>query len=114
MTRYPDADHLAAAAGLAPVLYQTGRTHFVTRPLGGNKALKRVAYQSAFATIKWPGASRTYYDRRRAEGKSHQQAVLALAKERLIVLHAMLRDQRPYHAPLPSAPDGRRPHRHAA
>jgi transposase len=52
MARYRDGHHWAAVAGLAPVLRQTGRTRFITRPLGGNKALKRVLYQSAFATLK--------------------------------------------------------------
>lgn len=35
-----------------------------------------------------------FYDRKRAEGKSHKQAVLALARRRLDVLWALIRDQR--------------------
>ena len=42
-------------------------------------------------------ASRTYYDRKRSEGKTHTQAVLALARRRLNVLWAMLRDHAVYH-----------------
>lgn len=41
-------------------------------------------------------ASRAYYDRKRAEGKRHSQAVLARARRRVNVLWAMLRDGRPY------------------
>ncbi|HEY2089702.1 MAG TPA: IS110 family transposase, partial [Mycobacterium sp.] len=41
-------------------------------------------------------ASRTYYDRKRTEGKTHTQAVIALARRRLNVLWAMLRDQAVY------------------
>jgi len=41
------ADALASAAGMAPVLRQSGRTRFLRRPNGGNKDLKRVFYQSA-------------------------------------------------------------------
>jgi hypothetical protein len=37
--------------------------------------------------------SRVYYDRKRAEGKRHTQAVIALARRRVNVLWAMLRDQ---------------------
>lgn len=53
---------------------------------------------SALASIRWCAASKTYYDRKRAEGKRHTQAVIALARRRLNVLWAMLRDNAQYHA----------------
>jgi transposase len=102
MTRYTSAHHLAAYAGLAPVLRQTGRTCFLSRPLGGNKELKRALYQSTQVAIHSHRTSRIYYQRKRDEGKSHLQAVIALARRRVIVLYAMLRDQRPYTEPTPS------------
>lgn len=40
---------------------------------GGNKALKRMLFLSVFASIKGDASSRVYYDRRRAEGKRHNQ-----------------------------------------
>jgi hypothetical protein len=40
--------------------------------------------------------SRQYYDKKRAEGKKHTQAVLALARRRVNVLWALLRDNRAY------------------
>jgi transposase len=98
LRRFPDGDHLAAAAGLAPVLRQSGKIRYLQRATAGDKALKRVFYQSAFIAIGCDPASRTYYRRKRAEGKSHHQAVLALARRRVNVLHAMLRNQTPYHA----------------
>ena len=52
--------------------------------------------------------SKTFYDRKRAEGKKHTQAVLALARRRVNVMWALLRDDRAYqprtaqsHAPEP-------------
>jgi transposase len=95
LTRFPTPDHLAAAAGLAPVLKQSGKVRYLKRPLGGNKTLKRVFYQSAFCSLHNP-ASRAFYDRKRAEGKRHHQAVIALARRRVNVLHAILRDRRPF------------------
>jgi hypothetical protein len=47
-------------------------------------------------SIQRSQTSRTVYDRKRAEGKRHSQAVLALARRRVNVLWAMLRDGRPY------------------
>jgi transposase len=60
---------------------------------GGNKTLKRVFYQSAFASLRSSAPeSRAFYDRKRAEGKRDTQAVVALARRRVNVLWAMLRD----------------------
>jgi transposase len=100
--RFPTADKLAAAAGLAPVLKQSGRSRALRRALGGNKHLKRVFYQSAFCSLRHP-TSRAFYARKRAEGKRHHQAVVALARRRVDVLHAMLRARRPFVAEPPRA-----------
>lgn len=49
------ADHLAANAGLVPVARDSGkRTGNLRRMRGGNKVLKRVSYQSAFASLRTP------------------------------------------------------------
>ncbi|GAA3236118.1 hypothetical protein GCM10020256_54520 [Streptomyces thermocoprophilus] len=48
-------------------------------------------FLSAFAALHDP-ASRSYYDRCRARGKTHTQALLRLARHRISVLFAMLRD----------------------
>jgi transposase len=95
IARFGSADHLAAAAGLAPVLKQSGKVRYLQRAAGGNKALKRVFYQSAFCSLGSP-ASRRFYERKRAEGKRHHQALIALARRRIDVLHAMLRTREPY------------------
>lgn len=95
--RFPTPDRLAAAAGLAPVLRQSGKVRYLQRARGGNKALKRVLYQSAFCSLQHP-ASRAFYTRKRQEGKRHHQAVIALARRRVDVLHAILRTRQPYSA----------------
>jgi transposase len=95
--RFPTPDRLAAAAGLAPILKQSGKARYLRRANGGNKALKRVLYQSAFCSLSHP-ASRNFYARKRREGKRHHQAVIALARRRVDVLHAILRTRQPYRA----------------
>jgi hypothetical protein len=47
-------------------------------------------------SIQRSPASRAFYDGKRAQGKRHTQAVLALARRRVNVLWAMLRDHQPY------------------
>ena len=93
--RFASADQLAAAAGLAPVLRQSGKVRFQRRPSGGNKDLKRVFYQSAFCSLHSPD-SRAFYARKRREGKRHHQALLALARRRIDVLWAMLHSRQPF------------------
>lgn len=89
---FAGSGHLAAYAGLAPASRDSGkRTGNNRRMRGGNKTLKRVFYLSAFASLSLP-ASRAFYDRKRGEGKKHHQAVIALARRRVNVLWAMLRD----------------------
>lgn len=98
ISRYGSGDHLAAAAGLAPILRQSGKVRYLQRATAGDKALKRVFYQSAFVAVGCDQASKTYYRRKRAEGKTHHQAVLALARRRVNVLYAIMRNRRPYEA----------------
>lgn len=94
--RFPSGDQLAAAAGLAPVLKQSGKVRYLQRAHAGDKALKRIFYQSAFVAVGCDPTSKTFYQRKRREGKSHHQAVLALARRRVNVLHAILRNREPY------------------
>ena len=56
-----------------------------------NKTLKRALFLSVFAALRDP-TSRVYYDRKIAQGKRHNQALIALARRRCDVLFAMLRD----------------------
>jgi transposase len=93
--RFATPDKLAAAAGLAPVLKQSGKVRYLKRPHGGNKTLKRVFFQSAFCSLSHPD-SKAFYRRKRDERKTHHQAVLALARRRVDVLHAILRNRTPY------------------
>jgi transposase len=96
LAAFSSPDKLAAYAGLAPVSRDSGKTQGrLVRARGGNKTLKRVFYQAAFASLRHP-ASRQFYDRKRQEGKRHHQAVLALARRRVNVLFAMLRDDVPF------------------
>jgi transposase len=94
--RFASADSLAAAAGVAPVLRASGATSYRRRARRGNKVLKRVLYRSAFSCISHHERSEAFYGKKRAEGKGHHQAVIALARRRVNVLWAMLRDGQTY------------------
>lgn len=100
LSAFESADKLAAYAGLVPAAHDSGkRTGNDRRMRGGNKVLKRAFYQSSFASLRSSPASRAFYDRKKAEGKRHSQALIALARRRVNVLWAMLRDGTTFKAP---------------
>jgi transposase len=100
LRNFENADRLASVAGVAPAPRDSGRisgNHH--RPRRFNRRLLRTCYLAALSSLKNSPASRTYYDRKRAEGKSHKQALLALARRRINVIWAMLRDHTSYQEP---------------
>lgn len=99
MDAFGTADRLAGFAGLAPAPRDSGRIHGnLRRPRRFNRALLRVFYLSSMVSIRSSPASRIFYDRKRVEGKTHKQAVIALARRRINVLWALIRDGRCYQA----------------
>ncbi len=93
LSAFESADQLAAYAGLVPAARDSGKRAGNDRRMrGGNKVLKRVFYYSAFSSLRSSSESRAFYDRKRREGKRHTQALIALARRRVNVLWAMLRD----------------------
>jgi transposase len=96
---FENADRLAAVAGLAPVPRDSGKiTGNHRRPQRYDRRLLRVFYLAALSSLKSSPESRAYFDRKRTEGKTHIQAILCLARRRVNVLWAMLRDSA-YYAP---------------
>ncbi|WP_280434429.1 transposase [Nocardia carnea] len=97
MNLYPSAGHLASFCGLAPVAKDSGNiTGNHRRPRSYDRRLLRVWYLSSMTALTVDGPSKTYYDRKRTEGKHHVQAILSLSRRRANVLWAMLRDNTPY------------------
>ncbi|OEU86478.1 transposase [Streptomyces abyssalis] len=104
LTSYANEGHLASAAGLVPVPRDSGRrTGNLHRPQRYSRRLRRVFYLSAQTSIIREGPNRDYYLKKRAEGAQHVQAVIALARRRVAVLWALLRDNRPFTAMPPQA-----------
>nr|WP_184870343.1 IS110 family transposase [Kutzneria kofuensis] len=103
---FGSVDRLAGVAGLAPVPRDSGRVQGnLRRPRRYNRRLLRAFYLSAqYAIVRCP-ESKAFYERKRHEGKVHKQAVLALARRRLNVVWALVRDERTFqpHVPRPGS-----------
>jgi transposase len=102
LAAYDDAGHLASAAGLVPVPRDSGRrTGNLHRPKRYSRRLRRVFYLSAQTSIIRDGPNRDFYLKKRGQGLKHVQAVIALARRRVDVLWALLRDNRVFTPVLP-------------
>ncbi|MEU4521761.1 IS110 family transposase [Amycolatopsis sp. NPDC024027] len=96
---FKSSGHLAAYAGIAPVTRSSGTSIKGEHPARtGNRQLKRAFFLAAFAALSDP-TSRAHYDRKRAEGKKHNAALICLARRRCDVLYAMLRNGTHYRHP---------------
>ena len=89
---FPTAGHLAAYAGIAPVTRRSGKSIRGEHPArSGNKQLKNALFRSAWVASNCDPESAAYYQRKRAQGKKHNAAIICLARRRCDVIHAMLR-----------------------
>ncbi|MFE1251295.1 transposase [Streptomyces sp. NPDC058735] len=102
MTAFGSPDRLAGVSGLAPAPRDSGKIGGnLRRPRRYSRRLLRMFYLSApVATVHCP-FSKAFDQRKRAEGQSHKQAVLALARRRLNALWALIRDHRTFEAVTP-------------
>ncbi len=105
MSVFGSPDRLAGVAGLAPVPRDSGRiSGNMRRPRRYCRRLLRVFYMSAQVAARCCPTSKAFYERKRAEGKNHRQAVIALARRRLNVLWALIRDGRVFEITAPPNP----------
>ena len=100
---FPSAGHLAAAAGLVPVPNDSGRrSGNLHKPKRYSRRLRHVFYLSAQTSMMRAGPNRDYYLKKREHGRTHTQAVIALARRRVDVLWALLRENRTWSATPPA------------
>jgi transposase len=88
-TRYSDCTQLAALAGTAPVLYQSGNYHKAHRRHACLKPLRNALYQFARTSRQQERWAQEYYQRKRAEGKSHSVALRALSNVWVRIVYRM-------------------------
>jgi transposase len=88
-SRYLSATSLQALAGTSPVLFQSGMYAKAHRRLGCIKPLRNALHQFAFHSTRSESWAKEYYQRKRAEGKSHTVAVRALANIWVRILFAV-------------------------
>jgi transposase len=94
--RYETAASLQALGGTAPVLFQSGNYSKPHRRLGCIKPLRNALHQFARPSTLQEEWALVYYERKRAEGKSHSVAVRALSNIWARIIFAMLQSHESY------------------
>jgi transposase len=90
-TRFKDGGRLAAYAGLAPVDRRSGKSiNNASASRRGNHRLKNAMFLAAFVATQHDPNAKAYYQRKRAEGKGHNAAVICVARRRCDLILAML------------------------
>ena len=94
--RYADATKLQALAGTAPVIFQSGTYARIHRRYACVKPRLFALHQFAKPRTQTQTWAVEYYQRKRKEGKSHSDAVRALANVWVRVIYAMWHKSEPY------------------
>ena len=91
IARFDSPHRLASYGGVAPCKEESGTSvKRKKKRKGGNRRLKNALMQSAQLATLRDSPDKDYYDKKRAEGKKHKQALRALARRRVDVIYAML------------------------
>jgi transposase len=88
--RYADARARKNYAGMAPITKASGTKRVVLARYARNRRLADALYQQAFAALTASPGARASYDRHRARGATHHQALRALANRLVGILHGCL------------------------
>ena len=95
-TRYLDARARKNYAGTSPITKASGRSRLVLARFARNERLFDACFLWAFSALTRSPGARAYYDLHRARGKTHNQALRALANRLVGILHGCLRHRQFY------------------
>ena len=94
--RFTSEASLALYLGMCPLTRQSGQMCTARVPRQVNTRCKAAMMTAVARHMACVPQSRAYYDRKRAEGKTHNQAIRSLGRHLVRVIWAMLRDGRDY------------------
>lgn len=94
--KFDNSDKLALYCGVACLDNKSGKRQLAKRAYRVNHTAKDAIMQIAHCSIRFNPASKTYYTRKREEGKRHWQAVKSLARNIIRVIYVMLKNNVKY------------------
>jgi transposase len=99
INRFESDASLAVYVGVAPLDNSSGKHRGAKLPRQINPRARDALLVAIVRHMGQVPASRSYYDRKRAQGKTHMQAIRALARHFVRILFGMLNANRDYRLP---------------
>jgi transposase len=87
---------IAALVGVAPVADDSGRHRGRRRVAGGRAEVRTVLYMATVTATRCNPVIAAMYQRLRAAGKPAKLAITACMRKLLVILNAIIRDQKPW------------------
>jgi len=95
---------ITALVGVAPMANDSGRLRGPRAICGGRARVRQVLYMAALVATRRNPVIRRFYQRLLAAGKAKKVALVACMRKLLLILNAMMRDQRPWAATIEASP----------
>ena len=95
-SRYETAEALQAAAGIAPLTTQSGKSKYVSRRWASTKFMMQTFHEYAGLSIKRCKWAKAFYDSQIGKGKSANTAKRALAYKWIRIIHRCWITRKPY------------------
>ncbi len=96
INRFEKEDQLAVYCGVACIDDDSGKSKKTRVVYKANRICKATLIEIAGCTIRYVPQSKTYYEKKRAEGKKHNHALRCLARQLIKVIFKMLKEDRDY------------------
>jgi transposase len=98
VARFDSPEKLVAYAGIDATVFKTGQFEGDQMRMSkrGSPYLRCALWQAATASLLHNAELKTYYDRKRAQGKLHGVALGAVCRKLVHRIHVVLREQRAY------------------
>jgi transposase len=94
--RYADAKSRRNYSGMSPITKASGTKRVVLARYARNRRLGDALFLQAYSALRSSPGARAFYDRQRARGATHYQALRAVANRLVGILHGCLRTRTLY------------------
>lgn len=91
-----DRKQIAALVGVAPMNQDSGRRRGYRKTRGGRADVRRTLYMATLTGVRYNPVLKANYERLVGRGKEKKVALTACMRKLLIILNAMMRDQKPF------------------
>ena len=87
---------IASLVGVAPINKDSGSRRGKRRVFGGRASVRAVLYMATLSAIRFNPVIKSFYETLRSRGKEFKVAMTACMRKLLVILNAMVRDNKPW------------------